>query len=182
VYLIVAWPGGPLLNVLLLIGAALVVIGSLCFLAGICYPGVRARIAAFGRRGQHRRDLRELDPLWTALARSYPNIVLREAPARPLDFLRPRNVSRRYYRRVIEIRDGLVQLSPYLETDLTALAADDPARAAAELSAALTRYADGAAADHKAHLVLPGGAADLEADVQPLLALSRAMRRVSAES
>jgi hypothetical protein len=176
IYLLVAWPGGPLLPVLLDIGAVLVVIGSLSFLAGICYPGVRARAASFRRRRQHSRDYHQLHPLWTVLVGAYPNIELRAAPPRALDLLRPRNVHRRYYRRVIEIRDGLVQLSPYLETDLTVLAGDDPGSAAAELAAALSRHAAGAANDRRAHLVLPGGASDIEADVQPLLALSRAMQ------
>jgi hypothetical protein len=176
VYLVVAWPGGPTLAVLLDIGAVLVVIGSLCFIAGICWPGVLARLAALRRRRQHSRAYRQLSPLWTSLVDAYPTIVLRGAPSGKWDALRPRTVHRRYYRRVIEIRDGLVQLSPYLETDLTTLAGDNPKEAAESLTTALRRQAAGEAADHRAHLVLPGGAGDIDADVRPLLALSRAMR------
>jgi hypothetical protein len=175
VYIVVAWAWGPTLSILLKIGIPLVIFGTAGFLAGITYPGVQARVAAFRRRRQHQRHYRELNPLWTLLVAAYPKIVLRAAPPRALDLLRPRNVHRRYYRRVIEIRDGLVQLSPYLRTDLATVAAVDAGSAAAELMSALSRHAAGEDSDHKAHLVLPGGANDIEADVRPLLALARAI-------
>jgi hypothetical protein len=174
-YIVVAWIWGPTLSILPTIGIPLVIFGITGFLAGISYPGMQARVAAFRRRRQHQRHYRELHPLWTLLVAAYPNIVLRAGPPQPLDLLRPRNVHRRYYRRVIEIRDGLVQLSPYLRTDLTTVAAMDAGSAAAELKAALSRHAAGETSDHKAHLVLPGGGNDIEADVRPLIALARAI-------
>jgi hypothetical protein len=170
-YIAIAWAGGPALPVLLTIAVPLVILGIVGFLVGISYPAVHARFAALRRRRRHGRYYRELNPLWTLLATAYPNIVLRAAPAKPL---RPRNVHRRYYRRVIEIRDGLVQLSPYLGTDLTSVAEVDAASAAAELKSALDRQAAGEDTGRQAHLVLPA-ANDIEADVRPLLALSRAI-------
>jgi hypothetical protein len=173
-YIVIAWAGGPALPVLLTIAVPLVILGIVGFLVGITYPGVRARFAALRRRRRHGRYHRELTPLWTLLATAYPDIVLRAAPARTLEALRPRNVHRRYYRRVIEIRDGLVQLSPYLGTDLASAAEVDAAGAAAELKSALGKRAAGEDTGRQAHLVLPA-ANDIEADVRPLLALSRAI-------
>ncbi|QWF79394.1 MAB_1171c family putative transporter [Amycolatopsis sp. CA-230715] len=174
-YVVVAWAFGPSWRILLQLGVPLVIVGTALFLAGICYPGLRARIAALARRRRHRREYRELSPLWTLMARSFPTVVLRTGRTRRFDRFRPQHVHRQYYRRVIEIRDGLVQLSPFLGTDLTALAAENPRGAAAELEAALTRRESGEKSDGKAKLVLPGGASDLEADVKPLLALARAV-------
>jgi len=174
-YIVIAWAFGPSIPLLLTVAVPLVLLGSVLFLAGITYPGVRARFAALRRRRQHQRHHDELTPLWTALAGVYPNIVLRTTPQGRWERWRPRTVHRRYYRRVIEIRDGLVQLSPYLDTDLTALAADDPRAAAAALKTAIARQTAGEETDGRAKLVLPGGAADIESDVRPLLALSAAV-------
>ncbi|HWD06568.1 MAG TPA: MAB_1171c family putative transporter [Amycolatopsis sp.] len=163
---------GAKVPLLLVVGIPLVIIGSLLFLAGISYPGVRARIAALARRRRHRADHARLAPLWTELVKAYPSIVLRTPPGPPW---RERfAVHRRYYRRVIEIRDGLVQLSPYLEADLASLAGDDPAAAAEALRSALARQAAGEENDGRAKLVLPGGS-DLESDVRPLLSLSASL-------
>ncbi|WP_370946641.1 MAB_1171c family putative transporter [Amycolatopsis sp. cg5] len=167
-YIMIAWVFGPTVPILLTLGIILVIVGALLFLSGITYPGVRARIDALRRRLSHRRQYEHLSPLWTVLVEAYPNIVLNSGP-------RPRGAHRRFYRRVIEIRDGLVQLSPYLEGDLNALATANPDGAAAELRSALARQASGEETDHRAHLVLPGGG-DIEADVQPLLALSAALK------
>jgi hypothetical protein len=171
-YIVIAWAFGPVVPALLWLGVPFVVIGSVLFLAGITYPGVRARLSALGRRRRHRDDLERLAPLWTLLAKAYPSIVLRTPPGGMRDRLA---VHRRYYRRVIEIRDGLVQLSPYLETDFATLTAEDPAAAAKALRRALDRQIAGEANDGRAKLVLPGGASDLESDVRPLLALSAAV-------
>lgn len=179
-YIVIAWAFGPSLRILLTIAVPLVILGTVLFLAGITYPGARARFAALRRRRQHRLHHQRLTPLWTVLAEAYPNIVLRSAPQGRWDRWRPRTVHRHYYRRVIEIRDGLVQLSPYLETDLTALAVDDPRGAAEALKTALSRQAAGEENDGRAKLVLPGGAADIESDVRPLLALSAAVSRNGA--
>ncbi|WP_409497039.1 MAB_1171c family putative transporter [Amycolatopsis sp. cmx-11-12] len=179
-YIVIAWAFGPSVPLLLTVAVPLVLLGIVLFLAGITYPGVRARFAALRRRRQHRSHHERLTPLWTVLAEVYPNIVLRTTPHGPWERWRPRTIHRRYYRRVIEIRDGLVQLSPYLETDLTALAVDDPAAAAEALKTAIARQTAGEETDGRAKLVLPGGAGDIESDVRPLLALSAAVSRNEA--
>lgn len=179
-YIVIAWAFGPSIPLLLTVAVPLVLLGIVLFLAGITYPGVRARFAALRRRRQHRSHHERLTPLWTVLAEVYPNIVLRTTPHGPWERWRPRTIHRRYYRRVIEIRDGLVQLSPYLETDLTALAVDDPSAAAEALKTAIARQTAGEETDGRAKLVLPGGAGDIESDVRPLLALSAAVSRNEA--
>jgi hypothetical protein len=173
-YIVVAWAFGPVVKVLLLLGVPFVIAGGMLFLAGVTYPGVRARVSALRRRRQHRQEHEALAPLWTVLVEAFPSIVLRTPPRRG-DRLSPRGIHRVHYRRVIEIRDGLVQLSPYLEADFGEVAAADPPAAAAALKAALRRHADGEASDGRAKQVLPAGADDLESDVRPLLALSAAM-------
>ncbi len=174
-YIVIAWAFGPVVRALLLIAAPLVILGIVAFLCGITYPGVRARVAAIRRRRQHLRDHRRLAPLWTVLVEAYPSIVLRAAPRGRWDRFSSRGAHRAYYRRVIEIRDGLVQLSPYLETDFAGLADRDAAAAASALRAALARQAAGETNDGRAKQVLPAGADDLESDVRPLLALAAAV-------
>ncbi|ADJ42721.1 hypothetical protein AMES_0899 [Amycolatopsis mediterranei S699] len=173
-YIVVAWAFGPVVKILLLLGVPFVIAGGMLFLAGVTYPGVRARVSALRRRRRHRREHEALAPLWTVLVEAFPSIVLRTPPRRG-DRLSPRGTHRGHYRRVIEIRDGLVQLSPYLGADFGEVVATDPAAAAASLRAALRRHADGEASDGRAKQVLPAGADDLESDVRPLLALSAAM-------
>ncbi|WP_410569180.1 MAB_1171c family putative transporter [Amycolatopsis sp. cmx-4-61] len=173
-YIVVAWVFGPVVKVLLVLGVPFVVAGGMLFLAGVTYPGVRARVSALRRRRQHRREHEALAPLWTVLVEAFPSIVLRTPPRRG-DRLSPRGVHRVHYRRVIEIRDGLVQLSPYLDAGFGEVVATDPGAAAAALKTALRRHAAGEASDGRAKQVLPAGADDLESDVRPLLALSAAL-------
>ncbi|MEV5714059.1 MAB_1171c family putative transporter [Amycolatopsis mediterranei] len=173
-YIVVAWVFGPVVKILLLLGVPFVIAGGMLFLAGVTYPGVRARVSALRRRRRHRREHEALAPLWTVLVEAFPSIVLRTPPRRG-DRLSPRGTHRGHYRRVIEIRDGLVQLSPYLAADFGEVVATDPAAAAAALRSALRQHADGEASDGRAKQVLPAGADDLESDVRPLLALSAAM-------
>ncbi|MGW3964041.1 MAB_1171c family putative transporter [Amycolatopsis sp. NPDC005003] len=173
-YIVVAWVFGPVVKILLLLGVPFVIAGGMLFLAGVTYPGMRARVSALRRRRRHRREHAALAPLWTVLVEAFPSIVLRTPPRRG-DRLSPRGTHRGHYRRVIEIRDGLVQLSPYLDADFGTVVAEDPGAAAAALKAALRRHADGEPSDGRAKQVLPAGADDLESDVRPLLALSAAM-------
>ncbi|MFI5590757.1 MAB_1171c family putative transporter [Amycolatopsis sp. NPDC051758] len=174
-YIVVAWAFGPVVKILLLLGVPFVIVGGLLFLVGVTYPGVRARVSALRRRRQHRREHQALGPLWTVLVQAFPSIVLRTPPRRRTELLSPRSIHRVYYRRVIEIRDGLVQLSPYLDADFGEVVAADPGAAAAALKTALRRHAAGEEMDGRAKQVLPARADDIESDVRPLLALSAAM-------
>ncbi|MCR6488579.1 hypothetical protein M8542_37700 [Amycolatopsis sp. OK19-0408] len=174
-YIVVAWAFGPVVKVLLLLGVPFVILGGMLFLLGVTYPGVRARVSALRRRRQHRREHQALAPLWTVLVQAFPSIVLRTPPRRRTERLSPRSIHRIHYRRVIEIRDGLVQLSPYLDADFGQVVATDPRAAAGALKTALARHAAGEESDGQAKQVLPAPADDIESDVRPLLALSAAM-------
>ncbi|WP_328445175.1 MULTISPECIES: MAB_1171c family putative transporter [unclassified Amycolatopsis] len=174
-YIVVAWAFGPVVRILLLLGVPFVILGGTLFLAGVTYPGVRARLSSMRRRRRHRIEHQALDPLWTVLVGAFPSIVLRTPPRGPAARLSPRGVHRVYYRRVIEIRDGLVQLSPYLDADFGEVVASDPGAAATALKTALRRHAAGEESDGRAKQVLPAVADDIESDVRPLLALSAAM-------
>ena len=72
-------------------------------------------------RNRHRR-YRQLGPLWRALYRADPAIAL-DPPTMP-DFLVFGRLRHRLYRRVIEIRDGLLALRPYRDPDIAAAARD----------------------------------------------------------
>lgn len=61
------------------------------------------------------RTYRRLYPLWLALYRSTPEIALSPPPSRLADALAVRDLGFRLYRRVIEIRDGLLALRPYID-------------------------------------------------------------------
>jgi uncharacterized membrane protein YozB (DUF420 family) len=107
-------------------GQLIAVPGVLVFLAGVGYPGAVMRISAARVRARHRRLYRQLAPLWDELHRAFPQDALARVPSSPWkEALSPWSVHRRYYRRVIECRDGLVRISPHL-------AADDTARPLAE--------------------------------------------------
>ncbi|HEY0719372.1 MAG TPA: MAB_1171c family putative transporter [Streptosporangiaceae bacterium] len=93
------------------------------------------------RQAARYRSLRQLYPLWAALCQAVPGIALDPAPAWA-DRLDPRDLQVRLYRRVIEIRDGYLALTPVevpgIE-DLVAAAGPDELRAAdrATLAAAI---------------------------------------------
>lgn len=113
---LVRWSGRVPPGALSATGVALMLPGLLAFLAGIVLPGVALRWALFRVWREHRRAYLELRPLWEALHAVFPETAL-DTPHRR-DTLRERlsvdGVHRRYYRRVVECRDGLVRLSPYL--------------------------------------------------------------------
>lgn len=93
----------------------LVVLGVVAFLAGVCYPGTVTRLSAARLWNRRRRTYRQLDPLWSALHQAFPQDTLARVPvSRWREAVSPWSMNRRFYRRVIECRDGLVRLSPYL--------------------------------------------------------------------
>jgi hypothetical protein len=150
------------------------------FVIGVSYPGIATRLAALRIWWQHRRLCRQLRPLWTVLHEAYPEDELSRVPAgRWRDLLRLRGVHRRYYRRVIECRDGLVRVSPYLaslgEPDPTTNL-EPPVRLATALLAALRARADGAPVAGQAMPVAVPDGEGLDADVRQLVALSKALR------
>lgn len=93
---------------------AALTVGIVVFSLGIAYPGLRTTAIKARLWGQERHRYRALYGLWTALVKAFPAIAL-DGPIGPhRDRLVLRRLRLRYYRRLIECRDGLMHLSPYL--------------------------------------------------------------------
>jgi hypothetical protein len=149
-----------------------VMVANLLVLIGFVLPGARVRWVAGRVWWRHLRDYHRLRPLWTMLHEAFPEDALSRAPASAWrDTLSLRAVNRRFYRRVIECRDGLVRASGRLPAG----APTDPAAIADWLRAALrtTPSEDDIVAAHPIAVPADGG---LEADVRELVALSRELR------
>jgi Family of unknown function (DUF6545) len=168
---VVRWNGGVMPHDLLIAGMVAVVLGYVIFLIGIAYPAAVMRLAALRVWSQHRRVYRQLAPLWTVLHREFPEDALSRVPARVWqDTLSLRGVHRRYYRRVIECRDGLVRISPYLGQ------LNGSATLAERLREGLRAHASGTPVPPRATPVAIPSDDGLDADVHELLALSSALR------
>jgi hypothetical protein len=134
------------------------------------------------------RTYQELRPLWRALYRASPAIALDPPTCTVLDTLVPRDLHLRLYRRVIEIRDGLLVLQPYRDPAVAADAREDAARAgirderleavveAATVAAALRARAGGTAPAAAAAPVPITGGRDLDSDTAFLSRVARAYR------
>ncbi|MDQ1018110.1 MAB_1171c family putative transporter [Streptomyces afghaniensis] len=155
----------------------LLAVGIPLLAVGVSYPGVAARVAAASAWQQRRRAYRQLHPLWSLLHEAYPDSSLSERPASPRwERLRMRAVTRHYYRRAIECRDGLVRVSPYLAVQGVREGAL-PDVIAAHLPAALRAQAGGRPCPTKAVKVASPDNDSLDADVRELVAVSRALKR-----
>ncbi|MER5396098.1 MAB_1171c family putative transporter [Streptomyces sp. NPDC002599] len=167
--------------------------GVWTLVAGVTHPvtvEVVGRIASmFARRAM----FRELGPLWRALHDAFPELALPQVSEwwwTRGSYVWPWR-ARAYYRRVIEIRDGLVRLTPYC-----ALGVERAARAAGEakglagrdldlhagaavVAAALARRARDAPVDERC-AVPDGGGHDLDSDARWLVGLSKALTTIEA--
>lgn len=100
---------------------AMVGLGTLTFVVGVSYSAFTGMLAAAAVWRAHRRQYRELRPLWLALHEAFPDLALSRRGARPwYELFGLHGTHRRFYRRVIEIRDGLVRLAPYYDHATTA--------------------------------------------------------------
>lgn len=173
------WAGhsADLPSAIVVVGAVAAFAGIPVFAVGLAYRSATMRAAAGRVWWQHLRAYHQLRPLWTALHEEFPEDILDRAPAVAWrDVLSVRGVHRRYYRRVIECRDGLVRLSPYLAESLH----DDPhgeaGALAPQIRQALRAHAAGAAVLTEPVLVAAPSEHGLDADVAQLVALARALR------
>ncbi|MBB6174325.1 hypothetical protein HNR23_004385 [Nocardiopsis mwathae] len=151
-------------------------IGIIAFFVGIGYPGGRTLVVKIRLWFEARRDYRKLRPLWSALSSQFPEIAL-FPPVHPLrEMLHFRSMRFRYYRRIIECRDGLVSLSPYI-ADL----GDDKTiiRQAELVRDAIVRRSEGRGPVSEASVIAAPAVSGMEADVQELLALACAWRKFS---
>ncbi|KUF18789.1 MAB_1171c family putative transporter [Streptomyces silvensis] len=150
----------------------LLAVGYPVFVLGVTWPGARSRIAAGRLWFRHRRTYRQLEPLWRLLSSAYPDTVLPDARRGR------RTVHRRYARRVVECRDGLVRISPRLRSGGPAPECLTTADLAARLRQAAEAARGGGQAEPRpgTPLAVSPGGDDREAEVQHLVALSLALR------
>ncbi|MFE3861861.1 MAB_1171c family putative transporter [Streptomyces goshikiensis] len=161
-------------------GVAFSLVASiLLFAAGITYSGARARITSLRLWLQHRRDHRRLAPLWTLLAEAYPENVLPPASSAALDRRRARGVHRRYHRRIVECRDGLVNISPYLLDEDDAVLSINSTELASRLRRASARIEQGVPAPRPAVPLAMALGSDRQSDVTQLIAVADALRDAS---
>lgn len=174
------WAGTPAPPPIVIASVFLLLLGIVLFVVGIAYPTVMTRLAALRVWLRHRRAYRQLRPLWIVLNERFPEDSLSRVPtSRWRDAVSVRSVHRRYYRRVIECRDGLVRISPYLANlDPAELAV--PERLARQLAGALKAHAAGETVPSQAIPIAMPQDDGLDADVDRLIELSHAVQRTDA--
>lgn len=167
-YVLTSLLGGVSLLGLMQVSTILSVVGLVGFLIGISYPMLHAKARAMAVGLRRRRRYRELEPLWSLVTWAVPGVVLpghggAELKSTPTVL---------FERRIVEIRDGLTQLSPLLPDDFDV--ASDSDRAVL-LRAAVDRYREAGTSKGAVRDVLPADGTSLDEDAEPLLRVARAM-------
>ncbi|WP_030442400.1 MAB_1171c family putative transporter [Actinoplanes subtropicus] len=143
--------------------------GTLLAVGGALVPaGRRARVVL-----AEYRSLLALRPLWTAVRDAFPEVVLFSPRRAVVELAGVDDVRLRLYRRVIEIRDGMLALRPYVHGVLP----ETPEAEAAAIAEALRRRAEGAPPSGSS----PGFAMvgpEMADEVAWLSRVSRAYRRI----
>ncbi|MEY9846343.1 type IV secretory pathway VirB3-like protein [Streptacidiphilus sp. BW17] len=173
---LISWNGAAVPAVLNQSAAMLYALAVPAFVVGLSYPAVMMRVAGLRIWLQHRRTYQQLGPLWELLHEAFPQDALHRAPTAGTlrEVLCIRGVHRRYYRRVIECRDGLVRVSPYLAQQGVQDGAT-PQALANRLPPALRAQATGEPASCQALAVALPREDSIDADAQQLVALSDAL-------
>lgn len=148
---------------------------SVLFL-GIGYPGARTAIIKMRLWLQEHRHYRQLQPLWTTVYKQFPTIALFPPTSSFGDLMRIRHMRLRYYRRIIECRDGLVCLNPYTDQPD---GATTTGQQAALVHQAVTRKAAGREPVADASVIAAPTLAGMDADLSQLFALSQALDRIA---
>ncbi|MEV6479318.1 MAB_1171c family putative transporter [Streptomyces sp. NPDC051576] len=191
---VLRWRGAPVSSIISRISGHVIAVSLFLFLIGVLYPAVRTRLSVIRLRGHRRAMYRRMQPLWNLLHEAFPQDALHESHHAPWSLSRLRlGVDRRYYRRAIECRDGLVRISPYLwpaaapepsehagsdgRSGLSKASADDLAD---QLYRALHAQAEGRTVPSGAVAVAVPQAQTLDEDVRQLVLLSDALRRRAA--
>ncbi|WP_328608691.1 hypothetical protein OG943_06085 [Amycolatopsis sp. NBC_00345] len=173
------WGFGYPLGHAFLVSQALPAAAHVLVLVGVTLPGAATWL-------DRCRRYRHLRPLWTALYRADPAIAL-DPPDGPHRLV-PWGLRMRLYRRVIEIRDGLLALQPYRDPAVALAARESGASAglrgrrldaaveAAAVVAALRARAGGVVPDVGESAAALGGD-DLDSDTAFLSEVAVAYRR-----
>jgi hypothetical protein len=109
------------------LGATTIALGATGATLGLWH----SQLAALVRARRAWRDHARLEPLWTFVCATAPDIVLR-----PVHRIRYRNAEFALYRRVIEIRDGLLALRAHFPPDASRADATTAAEEATMIAAA----------------------------------------------
>lgn len=152
-------------------------IGISAFFLGIGYPGARTGVIKTRIWLEARYQYQQLRPLWAALCEQFPKIAMFPVESAYRETCRVRQMRLRYYRRIIECRDGLVNVSPFLVERIDAT--QTPEQQAELVNDALTRAARGGEFAVPSVIAAPE-ASDMEADIQQLVTLSRAFKRIAS--
>ncbi|MCE3555517.1 hypothetical protein LWC33_29235 [Pseudonocardia sp. RS11V-5] len=150
--------------------------GIAVFFIGIAYPGARTGMLKAHLWLEARRRYHQLRPLWFTVCKAFPTIALFAPVPLVRELLHFRYMRLRYYRRLIECRDGLVCLSPRLSTE--GLPAPELAQQISDLVGTGTRERPA-----PAQMILAEPVGDsVEEDVGELVKLSRELRRLGRPS
>lgn len=148
------------------------------FVIGVCWSGAATRWASLRVWLRHRRLYRQLGPLWRVLHEAFPDTALDHQPEpRGRDLLPPGQVHWRFWRRLIEVRDGLVQLSPQL-ADAGWDHTQPPHTQAGSLREALRRHHAGVSPSSNQAVLIAAPEADrtdVESDAAQLVQLSHTL-------
>jgi hypothetical protein len=161
----------------------LIAAASVLAIAGVVLPTVEPRLA----RRRLRRTLDQLNPLWDALETAGLLNALPVTDRTPGRRARPADLQFALHRRVVEIRDGLLALRPWLSTPAgpspvapeiaapdhrSRVLTADASSEAARIAAALRAYARGIQGRQPATVSAPGGAGTFADEVSWLRAVS----------
>lgn len=149
-------------------------VGVVVFFLGVGYPGARTGLAKARLWFEARRHHSELRPLWEALRQEFPNIALLPPESAMRERCHVRHMRFRYYRRIIECRDGLVCLSPYMPT---LRATDSLEQQVTLVRAGLAAHVEHTEVDTPAVVAAPASPG-MDADARALLALSQEYARL----
>ncbi|MFN8632893.1 MAG: MAB_1171c family putative transporter [Chloroflexota bacterium] len=173
-----------------IVTTVLVAGGTSLMIIGSTMPawGPKVGILAAARWLDRYRTLRALYPLWTDLCRVSPEIALAPPSSSLTDALSLRDLNIRLYRRVVEIRDGLLTLRQYVDSrvreDTVALGRSagysgdelDVVAEAATVAAAIRAKEQGRAMVEGDVVAAAPADSDLGAEAAYLTRLSRAYR------
>lgn len=179
VWVLIRWAGGPPLAWVNTANFGLNNVAYLLVTVGMVVMGVARVVPAVRARVQQHRRYRELAPLWTLLATIYPELVLGPADGARRGPPGRFGTRQRFYRRVMECRDGLLRLGPRIA--LVAGGRDvgtaTPAELAAYVRAAVALPDEQLPAAHDlspVRLAVPTGT-DVRADADALVAVAQAL-------
>ncbi|MDS1115125.1 MAB_1171c family putative transporter [Gordonia westfalica] len=143
------------------------ILGIVVFLLGISYPMAYARVQSVLANRRRRRLDTDLLPLWRLVTDAVPEVVLPD-PGQ----LSP---TTRLHRRVVETRDALTQVSPYLPVAFDYAEVGVQARMLRAAVAAMTSTEAGDKTSGAVRNLAPADGEGLEADAAPLIRLSTAL-------